>query len=161
MLRLILIVSFLTISCGEQTASALKVGGLSIQAVPTISGMAVSSGGPCGTGMTSSIVPDKWGIPGKFASFESACREHDRCYDYQKGKDFCDGQFKEQLIKACKKTFNTVVFKLQQVECTNLITNMYYLLVKNAGKAAYEKCVDEKCLPEVNKTKTAEKNTSE
>ena len=35
--------------------------------------------------------------------------------------------------------------------------NMYYQLVKNAGKAAYEKCVDENCLPEVNKTKTTEK----
>ena len=98
--------------------------------------MVVSSGGECGTGVTAAIVPDKWAIPGRHASFEDACREHDKCYDYQEGKDLCDETFKGQLLSSCDSTFKSIAFRVQKTECRKLITNYYFALVQKAGKTA-------------------------
>ena len=131
-------------ACGEGKIGNLKVGKISIPTVPTISGVGFSAGGSCGVGITSSIVPDKWGIPGRFANFEDACREHDACYDHQRGKDFCDDEFKKNLVKSCKKAFNGFVFKIQKAECTHVVANLYLAFVKSID--AYDKCADEACL---------------
>ena len=55
--------------------------------------------------ITSSIVPDKWGIP-TLANFEDACREHDTVTTIN-AKDFCDDEFKKNLIVSLAKKPST------------------------------------------------------
>lgn len=88
-------------------------------------------GGACGSGVTSKIVPDKWGNNLAHADFKPACVKHDRCYDQRLGKKKCDGEFRKDLYKQCEKGFPGVTAPWL-VQC-NAVVESYYQAVRAAA----------------------------
>jgi len=101
--------------------------------------------GACGTGFTSYLVPDNWGLPGLVANFTPACQAHDQCYSQQLGREKCDKDLREDIRKICESTFNNDLFIVTRGECIAVVSNVYYEAVKNAGVDAYNSCSNGKC----------------
>ena len=49
-------------------------------------------------------------------------------------KEFCDNEFKKNLVKSCKKAFNGFVFAIQKAECTHVVANLYLAVVKGSTR---------------------------
>ncbi len=88
-------------------------------------------GGACGSGITSKIVPDKFGNNTAHADFGPACREHDKCYDERHGKKYCDNKLRNHLYRRCQYGFPGVMAPWK-VQC-NAVIEGYYQAVRAAA----------------------------
>lgn len=91
----------------------------------------------CGSGQNAMLVPEGWGFPGgQYADFTDSCKQHDQCYDDQRGKEKCDREFWVNLAKDCREGFNTEN-KVTLRPCYEVVYT-YYKAVDNAGDDAYK-----------------------
>jgi hypothetical protein len=79
----------------------------------------------CGTGLTTQIVIDDWGL----FDFTSACQVHDKCYEQCNAtRNSCDNGFLTNLRKACpSKETERVTYQI----CRDIAKLYWYTVSKN------------------------------
>jgi len=97
-----------------------------------------TSGQGCGTGLTTQIILDDWGL----FDFTSACQAHDKCYEQCNAtRVSCDNDFLTNLRKACpsKKTE-----RVKYQTCWEM-TKLYWYTVSKAGKSVWKQAQAKNC----------------
>lgn len=85
----------------------------------------------CGSGPTWAVTPNN--ITG--ASFESACNNHDTCYEtLGRSKGSCDTQFYNEMVSACSAKYDT---GLRFYGCTKAAGTYHYAVQGSKGRKAY------------------------
>ncbi|RKZ87975.1 MAG: hypothetical protein DRR19_13060 [Candidatus Parabeggiatoa sp. nov. 1] len=90
-----------------------------------------TSGQGCGTGLTTQIVIDDWGL----FDFTSACQVHDKCYEQCNAtRNYCDNDFLILLRKACpSKETDRVKYQI----CRD-IAKLYWYTVSKNGQSVWK-----------------------
>ncbi|KAK0393684.1 hypothetical protein QR680_000352 [Steinernema hermaphroditum] len=86
----------------------------------------------CGSGRFQNVVAHlfiKLDCKSKLGSFDNCCKNHDRCYDRQRGRSKCDSTFCSCLARAAKGSW----------ACEKVDAPAFCNAVKTFGGKAYEK----------------------
>jgi hypothetical protein len=97
-----------------------------------------TSGQGCGSGLTTQIVTDNWGM----FDFTKACEQHDACYEQcNVTQKSCDDAFFTNLLKACPAKEE----QWAKYEVCKELAIVYWFSVSKAGHSAFEKSQDSAC----------------
>jgi len=70
--------------------------------------------------------------------FLPACNSHDVCYDCQKGKTFCDNQFKNNMYNMCDIKYDSTTEKRKNNSCKSA-ADIFYSAVNLYGQSSYNR----------------------